>query len=214
MTLPNRKETALFDHCDLFITTDHGWSFMMASPNGRAAVDLMLDPSPPDWDFGSGSLLNDVFSNAPPDWKAVDINVKRFEQAGNAKLLPRVEGHSKTMDRTTLRIASGAQQTAPDLRIILYDVRQPTGNGYSYFNVKNEDGTIIGFQPPPFDLEALQRRLSEVTLQNSSDFPIAAIRRKDHRYRQTRNCELHQLCVAARWSRRLRGTKVKRHRLA
>jgi hypothetical protein len=131
----------LFDHCDLFVTTDHGWSFVMGTPKGRAAVDLMFDPL--DWDLCSAPLQS-IFPTAPLDWKAADLSVTRYERAGKAKLLPRIEGHHKTLDRNTLRIATGAQQTAPDLRIIVYDARHPTGNGYAYFNTTDEDGTVTG----------------------------------------------------------------------
>ena len=85
-TLTVDKHATLFEHCDAFIDTDTGgWSLILANPKGRAAVDPMIDRAI-NWDFGTP--LQEWWKEAPPDWRAIDINLAKYEADGYAKRVP------------------------------------------------------------------------------------------------------------------------------
>ena len=105
-TLTIDKHAALFEYCDIFIDTeDDAWTFIVANPKARPVVDALFD-APINWDFGTP--LQEWWTCAPPDWRAVDLDFRKLEKDGHLSRLPKIgnaEPERIGMDARCLGIA-------------------------------------------------------------------------------------------------------------
>ena len=131
------KHVTLFEHCDVFIDTDKaGWSLIVANPKGRAAIDAMID-RPIHWDHDFGTPVQSLWASAPPDWRAVDINLAKYEADGYAKRVPQMSNAHPTVHLNTLRLGCGAIGNTPGLRVIFHDDR----HGWARLELENDKAT-------------------------------------------------------------------------
>ncbi len=112
------KHATLFEACDIFIDTDDdGWMFILANPKARAVVSTLIDMAI-NWDFGTP--VQEWWTTAPPDWRAVDLKIRKLDNDGCLSRLPKV-GNAETagISPYSLRLGVAAQSTG--LRVILLD---------------------------------------------------------------------------------------------
>ena len=111
------KHAALFEHCDIFIDTDDdAWTLIVANPKARAVVDALID-TPINWNFGTP--LQEWWTCAPPNWRAVDLNFRKLEQRDRLSRLPKLGNVGTDTHRYTLQVAIAAKKAG--LRVVLYE---------------------------------------------------------------------------------------------
>ena len=133
-TLTLDKHAALFEHCDIFIDTkDDAWTFIVANPKARAVVDALID-TPINWNFDTP--LQEWWTCAPPDWRAVDLNFRKLEQEGLLSRLPKVDNTGTALDRYTMQLAIAAKKAG--LRVVFYDEK----TGWQTLNLQDGDNVI------------------------------------------------------------------------
>jgi hypothetical protein len=116
-TLTVDKHAALFEHCDIFIDTDDdAWTLIVVNPKARAVVDQLID-MPINWNFGTP--LQEWWTCAPPDWRAVDLNFRKLEQRGRLSRLPKLGNVGTDTHRYTLQVAIAAKKAG--LRVVIYE---------------------------------------------------------------------------------------------
>ncbi len=128
------KHAALFEHCDIFIDTDDdAWTFIVANPKARAVVDALID-TPINWNFGTP--LQEWWTCAPPDWRAVDLNFRQLEQEGRLSRLPKLGKVGTDTHRFTLQVAIAAK--AAGLRVVTHDDK----TGWQTIDLQVENNVI------------------------------------------------------------------------
>jgi hypothetical protein len=124
----------LFEHCDIFIDADDdAWTLIVANPKARAVVDALIDISI-DWNFGTP--LQEWWTSAPADWRAVDLNLRKLEQEGRLSRLPKLGNVETSTNRYTLQVAVAAKKAG--LRVVTYDER----TGWQTINLQDENNVI------------------------------------------------------------------------
>jgi hypothetical protein len=160
-TLTVDKHAVLFERCDICIDTDEdGWSLILANPKGRAAINAMIDRLI-NWDFGTP--LQSWWEEAPPDWRAIDINLSMYETDGYAKRVPLMGNAHPTVHANTIRLGCGAIESAPSIRVIIHDDR----HGWGPLELTNHKPvtTVVDFQTekllrrPRADIEKIAREV-------------------------------------------------------
>jgi hypothetical protein len=116
-TLTVDKHAAPFEHCDIFIDTDDdAWTLIVANPKARAVVAQLID-MPINWNFGTP--LQEWWTCAPADWRAVDLNFRKLEQRGLLSRLPKLGNVGTDTHRYTLQVTIAAKKAG--LRVVIYD---------------------------------------------------------------------------------------------
>jgi len=93
----------LSKHVDLVIDTDEeGWSMIIASPKGRAAISALID-WPIDWDYDA----QDDLAGYPAGWRIVEVNLASYERGGYAERVPRNDSTPQALN-ISLRWGIGA----------------------------------------------------------------------------------------------------------
>jgi hypothetical protein len=111
------KHAALFEQCDIFIDTDDdAWTFIVANPKARAVVDALID-TPINWNFGTP--LQEWWTCAPSDWRAVDLNFRQLKQEGRLTRLPKLGNVGTDTHPFTLQVAIAAKTAG--LRVVTHD---------------------------------------------------------------------------------------------
>ena len=134
-TLTIDKHAALFEYCDIFIDTeDDAWTFIVANPKARPVVDVLFD-APINWDFGTP--LQEWWTCAPPDWRAVDLNFRRLEKDGHLNRLPKI-GNAETAGVHPYSLRLGVAAQSAGLRVVMYDEK----TGWRTINLQDENNVI------------------------------------------------------------------------
>ena len=133
-TLTVDKHAALFEHCDIFVDTDDdAWTLIVANPKARAVVDQLID-MPINWNFGTP--LQELWTCAPPDWRAVSLHFPNLEQEGRLNCLPKLGNVGTDTHRYPLQVAIAAKNAG--LRVVIYDEK----TGWQTINLQDEDNVI------------------------------------------------------------------------
>jgi hypothetical protein len=128
------KHAALFEHCDIFIDTDDdAWTFIAANPKARAVVDAAID-APINWNFGTP--LQEWWTCAPSDWRAVDLNFRTLEQEDRLSRLPKLSYVGTNTHRYTLQVGIAAKTAG--LRVVAHDEK----TGWQTINLQDDDNVI------------------------------------------------------------------------
>jgi len=150
----------LFDESDMLIDTDNdGWSLIMANAKGRQAIDALID-RPINWDFSDSRSSPSM----PPDWSAIDIDLKAYIRHDYATRVPKVNASPRSL-RTSLRLGCGALNNTPDLRVVVHDDR----TGWRRLNLEHEQAKALPADSNVIDFAAVRSQLHtppEVKLEN------------------------------------------------
>lgn len=111
-----------FDYCDLVIATEaegnEDWSQIVANERGRIAISGLISCRI-DWEYGGTHSLSTRIGTAP-DWRIIDVSLARYEKAGHAARVPRIEAEPHTF-QTSLRWALGALLSGSAPCVVIYD---------------------------------------------------------------------------------------------